>query len=265
MEAAGFGPDVVFVHGLPGLARDFRPLTSRLADRFHCVAYDRAGYGTSAPNIRVEEAGLSQNVEQLLALLDSLGLGRIALVGWSYGGPIVLAAAARAPERVSEVVLFSAPSSDFRWPGKLSDRVLQTPVGGLVLRVMRALGPRALRRPLDEAYGRHAPAAVLEDFVGNLSGPGVIDQMLAEGRGLDLSTVPVADVEQRCLLIHGEADANVPASEGGRLAASLSHAELRVIPEAGHWPFATHSEEVADHMCRFLSGPSEATGSDPTG
>lgn len=212
VEATGSGPEVVFVHGLPGLARDFHPLTSRLADDFHCIAYDRAGYGASAPNIQPEAAGVSQDVDQLLALLDALDLDRASLVGWSYGGPIVLTTAARVPERVFRVVLISVPSAEFRWPGRPADRLVLTPIGGLALRVLRALGPRAFRRPLDEAYGMRAPTPVLEDFFQNISGPGVTEQMLAEGRRLNLAAMPVSDVRQRCLVIHGEADARVPAA-----------------------------------------------------
>jgi 2-hydroxymuconate-semialdehyde hydrolase len=254
IEAAGSGPPVVFVHGLPGLGRDFRPLTRRLTDRFHCLAYDRAGYGASSPNTQPEAAGVAQNVDHLLALLDAVDIGPTSLVGWSYGGPIVLAAAARAPQRISRIVLLGAPSPNFRWPGKLADRLLQTPIGGPALRFMRVLGPRAFRRPLDEAYGARAPDSVLEDFFWGISCPGAIEQLLSEGRQLDLAATPVTEVRQRCLVIQGEDDAMVPASEGARLAASLADAELWRIPECGHWPFATHAAEVAGRMSPFLAG-----------
>jgi 3-oxoadipate enol-lactonase len=71
-----------------------------LAEGFRVVAYDQRGYGRS-----VMWDGPYSPIEDLVALLDELGIDRAALVGASRGGRIALTAALEAPARVSALVL----------------------------------------------------------------------------------------------------------------------------------------------------------------
>lgn len=105
----GSGPPVVLVHGLPSSAADWGDTPARLAARGHrVIAYDRVGYGFSSRGSQAPERyTYGSNARDLLALLDALGLERVPLVGWSYGGAVVQTAAAMAPERVPRLVLLA--------------------------------------------------------------------------------------------------------------------------------------------------------------
>lgn len=99
----------MLVHGSmdrsAGMARVARHLAACTV-----VRYDRRGYARSR---RARPAGrFDDHVDDLVAVLD----GRQAVVlGHSYGGVIALAAAARAPELVTGVVVFEPPLSWLPW------------------------------------------------------------------------------------------------------------------------------------------------------
>jgi pimeloyl-ACP methyl ester carboxylesterase len=92
-----------------GLAK----VAHRLDHRCHVVRYDRRGYGRSRPH--PGPFGLSEQVDDLVAVLD----GRPAvLVGHSFGGDVVLAAAERHPDLVLGAVVYEPPLSwETWWPG----------------------------------------------------------------------------------------------------------------------------------------------------
>jgi pimeloyl-ACP methyl ester carboxylesterase len=102
VEHAGEGPPIVFLHSGVGDRRMWRHSLTAASAAHHAVAYDRRGFGESAP---VEES-FSQ-VEDLLAVLDELAgaTTRAVLVGCSQGGRIALDAALTHPERVCALVL----------------------------------------------------------------------------------------------------------------------------------------------------------------
>ncbi|MFB9275042.1 alpha/beta fold hydrolase [Cohnella cellulosilytica] len=96
-------PTVVFESGM-GFSRSTWGLVQpAVAKHTRAVVYDRAGTGRSgeAPGPRT----LRRIVDDLLLLLDELGPGPFVLVGHSWGGPIVRAAAAAVPERIRGIVL----------------------------------------------------------------------------------------------------------------------------------------------------------------
>ena len=255
VEDEGAGPAIVFVHGLPGLGGDFQPLVERLRAGFRCVSYDRTGYGGSAPAHPSAALGVVAQARQLLRLLDALDVEDAHLAGWSYGGVVAMEAARLAPDRIAGLVLLGSPGPAFAWPRGASNRLLfSTPLGGPLLRLLLALAPSALGRPLDQAYGEPAPEAVHRRFIAGLRRPGTVAYWMNEGRHFDPTACVPEEVARPALVIHGERDVQVPVAVGHDLARRLPHAELIVLEDAGHWPFATHADRVADAVRCFLAG-----------
>jgi pimeloyl-ACP methyl ester carboxylesterase len=106
-QQLGTGPDVVMVHGITGnLAAWHLHIVPALQDRFRILTYDLRGHGYSD----TPPTGYSPDdmAGDLLGLLDALELERPAVVGHSYGADIALYLAARAAERVGEVIAIEA-------------------------------------------------------------------------------------------------------------------------------------------------------------
>ncbi len=109
---AGAGPAVLLLHGLPGMAYDWRELTRELTGRgVRVVAVDRIGYGHSDPDPQGDYS-IGRNASDLIALLETLELDDLTLVGWSYGGVVSIVTAVRAPEHVSRLVLIGTGGPD---------------------------------------------------------------------------------------------------------------------------------------------------------
>ncbi len=96
-------PALVFSNSLGSDFRIWQEVAPAFADRFRVVLYDKRGHGLSdAPPAPYT---MDDHTDDLLALLDRLGIGNAALVGLSVGGMIAQRAAVRAPDRVTALVL----------------------------------------------------------------------------------------------------------------------------------------------------------------
>ncbi len=103
------GQPVVFLHHGLGSTRAWKGQVKPLAEAgFRVAVYDRWGYGESSGRARLSMPYFQDDQEDLLALLDCLGMQRPHLVGHSDGGNIALYFAARHPERVSSLVVVAA-------------------------------------------------------------------------------------------------------------------------------------------------------------
>jgi pimeloyl-ACP methyl ester carboxylesterase len=96
---AGAGDDVVLcLHGWPQHWYEWRNLMPALADRHRVLALDLRGFGWSdAPKDGYEKENMADDV---LAVLDELGIERVKLVGHDWGGWIGFLLALRAPQRI---------------------------------------------------------------------------------------------------------------------------------------------------------------------
>lgn len=95
---AGSGDDVVLcLHGWPQHWYEWRHLMPALADRYRVIAPDLRGFGWSeAPRDGYEKENLADDV---LAILDELGIERVKLVGHDWGGWIGFLLCLKAPQR----------------------------------------------------------------------------------------------------------------------------------------------------------------------
>lgn len=100
-------PVVAFLHGFMGSGEDWREITGALKRDFRCIAVDLPGHGAST---ELPEAAYTMEgaAKALLTTLDSLDVGRCALVGYSMGGRLALYVALHHPERCRRLVLESA-------------------------------------------------------------------------------------------------------------------------------------------------------------
>src|SRR3712207_3220340 len=95
--------------GCVGVWRDFPERLAR-ATRRRVVAYDRLGFGRSAPYPGTLAADFmhAEAATSVPALCVQLGLDRLIPFGHSVGGAMAVATAARLPERCSAVVTMAA-------------------------------------------------------------------------------------------------------------------------------------------------------------
>ncbi len=95
------GPPVLALHGVTGHSLRWQVLADALPE-LRLVAVDLRGHGRSP---WTPPWGIEQHVADALGTLDGLGLGRVPVIGHSFGGAIALHLARAAPQRVERLVL----------------------------------------------------------------------------------------------------------------------------------------------------------------
>lgn len=117
-DAAGAGPTVVLTHGGLGDRRMWDHQFAALAERGRVVRYDMRGLGESD-----DASGEFSRREDLLGLMDALGIEQAVLVGNSVGGAFSLEVALAAPERVLGLALICSGLTDYDWPAEMTAEV----------------------------------------------------------------------------------------------------------------------------------------------
>jgi proline iminopeptidase len=103
-------PTAFLIHGGPGVDHaGLKGRYGRLSERMQLVYFDQRGHGRSARG-DPHKYTLDENVEDVEALRQHLGLGPIVSIGTSYGGRVAMAHAARYPDSVSHLVLIATSS-----------------------------------------------------------------------------------------------------------------------------------------------------------
>jgi haloalkane dehalogenase len=155
----GEGAAILFLHGNPTWSFLYRHIVWSLRDRFRCIALDYPGFGLSdrPPGYGYTPAEHARIVGELI---DHLGLEHLLVMGQDWGGPIGLAVALEAPERITGFVL----GNTWFWPltrtsDKLFAHLFSSPVGQwTILRrnvfVERFL-PRLMARKLSSQEMEH--------------------------------------------------------------------------------------------------------------
>lgn len=105
LDWGGTGPGLILVHGYSDTPHIFDDLVPALGGKFRIVAYARRGHGHSG---KAGPYDLATLTEDLRVLMDSLGIAKAHLAGWSMGGNEITAMAGRYPDRVERIVYLDA-------------------------------------------------------------------------------------------------------------------------------------------------------------
>ena len=107
-KTVGTGPPLVIVHGGPGASHDYLlPYLLPLARHHRLVFIDERGSGRSEKLEDVKQYTVENMVEDVEGVRQSLGLGKIDLLGHSYGGVLAQAYALKYSANLSHLVLCS--------------------------------------------------------------------------------------------------------------------------------------------------------------
>jgi pimeloyl-ACP methyl ester carboxylesterase len=251
----GEGPPLVLVHGLGGLASNWRLVAPALAAERRVIVPELPGHGGSG-RLR-GTSGLDPFADAMLAVAEAESALPAAWVGHSLGGLVSLRAAARRPDAVSGVVLAAAAGISS------ASRVGEATVtlmgilrpGRLAGRHRRRVSRSRLGRSVTFGWWGVADPAGLDPAMAEafLEGPPQHTDTLTAGRAL-VATDPRADldrVECPCLCLWGANDNWVPLQDGMEYARRL-RAPLRVIADCGHLSVGERPDVVTRCIREFL-------------
>ncbi len=252
---AGDGAPVVLIHGSgPGASAHatWRQCIPALATDHRVLAPDLLGFGlTERP------PGLACNLaawlDHLVGFLDAVKVRRASMVGYSLGGALAIALAARRPERVDGLVLVSSAGLSFPvteglttvWgyrPGIATMRgLLETLAHNreLVTEEVVEMRYRASVEPgVHEAFARLFPAPY-QRWVDAVATP--------EPR--------IGAIPHRTLIVHGREDRVVPLQTAYRLVQLIPRSQLHVFGGCGHWVPVERADDLNLLLRGFLARP----------
>lgn len=258
------GIPVLRIQGTPSSRLNRNPDSSVQKDLgVRYLMADRPGYGGST---RKPGRGIADVVEDLVALLDHLGIDRIPAMGTSGGGPHVLALAASNPDRLSAVTVVvggtplvedevkqlvgvnarSYALAERGWE-PLHEFLAQVRLRLLSVEGMQGVlndAPPADRKLMEDPTWQRLSRENLAETLKQ-GAEGWTDEGLAMHRPWDFDA---ADVRAQVTWWHGDDDKNAPLSAARRVIEKMPDVDLRVWHHEGHFVSLTHDREIVQEL-----------------
>jgi len=248
------GPVLLYVHGSPGgcdqnidPSKDYKVLTP-----------SRPGYRRTDISVgRTPE----EQADSFKALLDSLNINKVFIMGVSGGGPSSMHFAAKYPEMTLGLVLFEAVSlsQDFMkedeqlintWDFKLFIQLLFLTSFGNE-RLAKIMLPNERNR--SKLLNSEKNIALLKRIIWSIW-PMSIRRLGVKNDYEQFAklNIPYDEILSPTLIIHGDEDKNVDIANAQHAHKSIKGSSLYIVKEGDHMMHATHLEEIEDQLARFI-------------
>ncbi|MCC8974631.1 alpha/beta fold hydrolase [Bradyrhizobium brasilense] len=263
----GMGKPLLLLHGWPEFWLTWKPVMARLAGRYTLIAPDLRGFGDSdKPH---GAYGPDQHTDDMLALLDALGVDKAGVVGHDVGGAVMQPLARKAPERIAGLFFFdfvysgigprmAAPERlNHIWYQSFHQMEMAPALVGASRESCRTYIGHFLR------HWSHRKAAfddVIEDFADNFFKPGNLAGGFAHYRASHAGRVKMMQGEAPALppiavptcIRWAEHDPLFPYAWTDRLGETFSDLDLGMFPDVGHFPHREDPDRAAAEIAGFF-------------
>ncbi len=253
-RSVGEGPPLVLITGYSGAAAGWDPqFLAALGRSFEVICPDNRGMGDSQLGELDGPLTIDAMAADVETLLVALEIDRAPVAGWSMGGFIAQALAARAPARVEALVLLATnPGGATSVPADPDAIARLTDHSGTpreqATRVIELVFPPAVAADFDREIGDVVAAARAELSLATLQAQ---QQALSTWGGVEpphsdgSSPLPV-------LAASGTEDAVINPENSSRLAARWPNCRVEYFEGCGHSFMAQEPERLAELITSFL-------------
>jgi pimeloyl-ACP methyl ester carboxylesterase len=266
-EAGATGaPTILLLHGFPTSSHMFRDLIPLLSNRYHLIAPDYPGFGSSStPNVDEFTYTFDHVAEVIEHFTDVVGIAAYALYLQDFGGPIGFRMATRRPERVRALIIQNANAYDEGITQGVRDVVLRiwterTAVTEAALKELFELS--ATKRQYLEGVGDVTLVSPdsWQHAQWGMDRPGNKDIQFAMHANYG-SNVERYDEwhsyfrrhQPPTLVAWGKGDFVFAAAGAEAYRKDLKNISVHML-DAGHFALETKASEIATHMREFLAG-----------
>lgn len=248
-ETYGQGPELFLIHGWGLHGGIWQPLVEALQERYRLTTVDLPGHGNSP----LPAGGF--DLPRLAQLLQDAAPPQATWIGWSLGGMATLQAALNQPQRIAKLVMVAAQPQFIRtadWPhatpaaslAQFSDNLVnhteQTLKRFLALQVRGTADEKALLRQIRALVDArpHPKAEALRLGLEILSRTDLRAQL--------------KQLQAPAQFIFGGRDMLVPVAAAEAIRPLAPGAQIDILPQAGHIPFLSHTEEFLEPLEGFM-------------
>lgn len=249
---------VVFLHGIGGSSNIFFPQIKEFKNAFNVITVNLPGHKKS-PSLQSYDEGFSFNKasEEVLKVLDDIGIEKAHFVGISLGSVIIHNILSIAPERVSTAVLGGAITRVnllskllLLW-GRMLKNI--TPHLWLYNLFARILMPKNNHKSSREAFTREASQMKRSDFLGWYEIVSLVNQTFVNVKNR-AAKVPK-------LYLTGEDD-HMFKKDLTRDVANMSQSTLLIVSDSGHVVNLDQPETFNECSVSFIQSNGELNHSD---
>lgn len=264
LDSGGDGEVVLLLHGGgPGAnaVTNWRRFIPGLSDRYRVIAPDIYGWGNTDHPAEGEAPAtmtgwMRARVNQIIALIDALGIEKVHLIGNSAGGALSLWVTVTAPERVIDLVLMGAAG------GKMASTPTEVIRMVTFYRDPSREHLEALTRWFvhDENTLGASMEEIVEDRFAEISRPDVrrsFTTMHANPMASAEMTLPksaLVRIKHPVLLVHGREDRFITPDSSVYYNELLENSQLHVFENCGHWVQIERREGMLTLTRAFYNG-----------
>ena len=249
------GPVLLYIHGSPGgCDQNIEP-----TQKYRVLTPSRPGYRRT--DISVGKTP-EQQADSFKALLDTLEIDKVFIMGVSGGGPSSMHFAAKYPEKTLGLILFEAVSfsQDFikkdealinSWDFRLFIQLLlMSSFGNDRLAKMMLPNEKNRLRLLEKKEN----IVLLKKIIWSIW-PMSIRRLGIKNDYKQFTNlnIPYDKISSPVLILHGDDDINVDIEHARHANKAINHSSLYILKEADHMMHATHSEEIEKQIESFIS------------
>lgn len=243
---------VEFMHEMPGYTEVLR----RLSTFGRVITFDKRGQGLSD---RMSGApSLEQRMDDVRAIMETVGSQRAALLGFSEGCPMSVLFAATYPERVSHLVLVGGFTTGRLKLDPSRSEAFEEWLSGLANNWGTGITIKMLNPSEAENAGAVARFAKFERLS---TSPGAFKSLFRLNAQIDVKSI-LPTLRVPTLVLHRRTDALVRVERGRELAAKIPGAKYIEYPDGDHLPFAGDTDALLSDIEEFITGHRESSPSD---
>jgi len=264
---------ILFVHGTPGgydQGARFAEAGQRLG--YRVLRVSRPGYLRTPLTTGIQPA---DQADAYAALLDTLGIDKVSVVGVSGGGPSSAQFAARHPDRCEALMMMFAvskprPAGKERRPSLVEAFFRGTDFGAWVVwRGAHRDPATALKRMVRDPALQQRIASKpeqLQAYLALADSALVLPTLRGEGLANDahwfteMPEIPLDKIKAPTLAVHGDKDTNVEIDNAQLVVEKVPGAELVRIEGADHFVSLSHPEETFGPVFQLLERIGKANG-----
>lgn len=260
-DVRGEGPPLLLVSGLGASSSAWAAVVPRLVADHTVITVDNRGTGRSA--VPPGPYAIDDLADDTAALVEHLGLGPVAAVGWSLGGSVLQSMLIRHGHHLRRAVLLNA----FPSYTPVQDAWLDC---GLALR-RAGVDPVAIALTgmpwgfTGRMLADHDAAAAQAELLRQDPHPTTLAGFEAQAAGLRVydSRPGLPGATTPTLVLAGAEDVLTPVAQSVEMAALLPNAVLQVLPRGGHGMVVEYPDDTLAAITAFLDRPGHAEAAGP--
>ena len=249
-EVEGEGPPLVMAHGAGGTLESWRArgYTAALKDNFKMVLFDARGHGRS-DKFHEESAYASQlMVDDVIAVLDDLGIGKAHYFGYSMGAWVGFRVPSRSATRFQSFILGGGTAYNG------DDDVRKNMLLGIESYKILLADPEAFLRRREKALGRSLTSGERDMYLGN-DAKALIALVTNLRDWPSVTNDELSRISAPCLIYCGDLD---PVYAGSRESANhVPGATFVSLPGLDHGTAQQSVDPILPHVNKFLASVKE--------